>query len=184
MAAPQIALSALDASWTGATWPPEAAASSSGLGVQLEGIVVGAARRLECRRADVQKGFLASKKTADLNARYTEVQIRVDDRRKVDELKKNCASGTFLAQVVGGEAGFFPKPDGMFVHVASRQLVSRTAFSVALDRISSDCLEICIASFSARGFKSIRCRLSDSDCLVDSCDLQSRPHSLDIRHVV
>ena len=112
MSAPHIALSALDASWSGSVWPPEDAASGD-VGVTLEGTVVGLARRVECRRSDVQKGYLASKKTADLSAKYTEFAVKLD-KTAVAELKKNVAAGKFFQHVGGGEGRFFVGPDGEF----------------------------------------------------------------------
>lgn len=96
---------ALDLTWLGEKWPPEAEAKPGQPAVVVTGAIAGLTRRVECRR-NIQKGFLASKKTLDLNSKYTELTVKLDDARQYSELKRTC--GAFASQVAP-EGRHFPR---------------------------------------------------------------------------
>jgi hypothetical protein len=112
---------AIDVGWTSEQWPPEKEAKGPGL--RFTGVIVGLPRKLECRR-EIQKGFLASKKTADLSAKFTELTLQVTDAKVFAQIKQSCVS---FANFVPGSR-FFPK-DGILLCWASPTIVSDLAVS-------------------------------------------------------
>ncbi|KAH9255103.1 hypothetical protein BASA81_006862 [Batrachochytrium salamandrivorans] len=120
---------ALDLTWLGEKWPPESEAKAGEPAVVVSGSIVGLTRRVECRR-NIQKGFLASKKTLDLNSKYTELTVKLDEGRQYLELKRTCSA--FAAQVApGGEVRHFPR-DLVVLVWASATIVAELAVEASV----------------------------------------------------
>lgn len=103
----QVALSSEEVKWQGDVWPPEDCSSDASSSIALQGCIVEPCRRLEVRRADVQQGFLKSKKTGDVSAKYTELTLRVQDHAAALALSKSLAQGAFLGSVVDKDVSHF-----------------------------------------------------------------------------